>query len=83
MQVEQVEQIDKIRNDFFEKIKKQEEEKQAELEKKQSNCSHIYNIRGRPDSDKYQIRRCSKCNHSAVKSSIEWRAIEKGVCTIC
>jgi hypothetical protein len=82
MQVEQIDQIDKIRNEFFEKLKKEDEEKQAkmqeELEKKQATCSHKYMwCRG---SD---FKRCAKCHHKILIPPREGSVVKKCLCTIC
>ena len=48
--------VDKFRNDFFEKIIKEEKEKEKELRFIQKRCFHIYkNIN--------QERSCIKCGH--------------------
>lgn len=48
--------VDKFRNDFFEKIIKEEKEKEKELRFIQKRCFHIYkNIN--------QEKSCIKCGH--------------------
>jgi len=75
----QVNEIDKFRNDFFDKLIKEEREKEAALERKQANCLHKYDGHGRPDANGYQSRRCSKCGHTAIKSVKVWRGTENCV----
>lgn len=77
----QVNEIDKFRNDFFDKLIKEEKEKEATILRQQSNCVHKYDRLGHP-SNGYQLRTCSKCGHSAVKSVRVWQGTENGTCVI-
>jgi hypothetical protein len=79
---EQVDQIDKIRTEFFDKLNKEEEEKRAELEKKKATCSHAYMNCARPKSDGSQLKKCTKCHHMIVTPP-EKDVLKKGLCTIC
>ncbi len=45
-QGDKIDEIDEIRNKFFEMIKKEEEEKKKEILKKQKECKHPRNRRG-------------------------------------
>ncbi len=75
-------EIDKFRNNFFDKVIKEEQEKSASIERQQANCLHKYDKRGRPTKDGYQSRICSKCDHHAIKSLRVWRGTENGSCII-
>jgi hypothetical protein len=78
-----INEIDKFRNDFFDKLIKEEREKAAAIERQQANCVHKYDKHGRPTAaDGYQSRICSKCGHHAIKSLRVWRGTENGGCTI-
>ncbi len=76
-----VNEVDQFRNNFFDKLIREEQEKVAALERKQANCAHKYDGLGRPEGG-YQSRKCSKCGHHAIKSLRVWRGTEKGSCTI-
>ena len=78
----QVNEIDKFRNDFFDKLIKEERQKEAELMRQQANCLHKYDKLGRPNANGYQLRTCSKCGHHAIKSARVWRGTENGSCII-
>jgi hypothetical protein len=73
--------VDKFRNDFFEKLIKAEKEKIRAEEQLQKNCYHNYNIMGITKND-YQERQCSKCNHKAIKSVRIWQGTKNGNCII-
>ena len=75
-------EIDEFRNKFFDKLIKEEQEKAAVLERKQAMCAHKYDILGPEDAGGYQLRKCSKCGHTATKSLRVWRGTEKGECSI-
>lgn len=64
--------IDKFRNDFFDKILQQERENERILQEKQATCFHLYNIIDITLPNGYQKRTCSKCNHSDVKNIKVW-----------
>jgi len=53
-----VNDIDKFRNDFFEKLIKEERKKENEINLARKNCFHKYEIKGINDE-----RICSKCGH--------------------
>jgi hypothetical protein len=61
-------EIDEFRNNFFEKVIKDEQEKIKATELAQKNCFHNYEIQGQLTNSGYQERVCSKCGHSAIKS---------------
>lgn len=77
-----VNEIDKFRNDFFEKVIQAEREKEKERKLEQKNCFHNYSIMGAISINGYQHRTCSKCDHSAVKSLRIWSAEKAGSCII-
>jgi hypothetical protein len=61
-----VNEIDKFREDFFNKLIKEEKKKERELKLKQANCFHTYSI---AETDlvlgtEYGV--CSKCGHSII-----------------
>jgi hypothetical protein len=78
----QVNEIDKFRNDFFDKLIKEERQKEAELMRQQANCLHKYDQHGRPTANGYQSRICSKCGHHAIKSVRVWQGTQNGSCVI-
>ena len=64
-----VDRIDEIRNNFFETIKKEEEEKVKKIEEKQSHCWHTFVSCSRASADgKYQRFSCKKCGYSCTKN---------------
>lgn len=65
-------EIDKFRQDFFNKVIADEKEKERVLKEKQRKCFHTYNIMGLIGPNGYQERTCSKCEHSDVKSIRIW-----------
>jgi hypothetical protein len=68
MQKDKLDRIDKIRNNFFDKLKKEEEEKQREICIRQSLCLHTFITWSRPSADgKYQRFRCTKCDYRCTK----------------
>ncbi len=77
-----INEVDKFRNDFFEKLIKEEKEKERALKFAQSPCFHNYNIMGLLSSNGYQERTCSKCGHSALKSIQIWQGTKNGNCII-
>jgi hypothetical protein len=74
--------VDKFRNDFFEKLIKEEKEKEKAILMAQKQCFHKYNIMGLVNTNGYQERTCSKCGHSAVKSVRVWEGSKNGECVI-
>lgn len=77
-----INEIDKFRNDFFEKVIKEEKEKVRVRELAQKNCFHNYNIMALANANGYQERQCCKCGHSAVKSVRIWEGTKNGSCII-
>jgi hypothetical protein len=77
-----VNEIDKFRNEFFAKVIEEERKKQKDLERQQKSCHHNYSILGAMSVDGYQVRTCSKCEHTAIKSFRSWEASKRGDCTI-
>ena len=75
-------EVDKFRQDFFEKLIKEEKEKANKLKLAQKNCHHNYNILGAVQQNGYQERECSKCGHSAIKRIQIRDANKKGNCII-
>ena len=76
-----INEIDKFRNDFFEKLIKEEKEKERIKQFAQKNCYHTYNIMGFVTNG-YQERTCCKCNHTVVKSVRIWKGTQNGTCII-
>ena len=66
-------EIDKIRNEFFAKLNKQEREKEAAILCQQAICVHKYDILGRPNSNGYQPRICSNCGNRKIKLFRDWQ----------
>jgi hypothetical protein len=77
-----VNEVDKFRNNFFEKLIKDEKEKERALKLAQANCFHNYNIMSLIGDNGYQQRTCSKCGHSALKSIRVWEGTKNGNCSI-
>jgi hypothetical protein len=77
-----INEVDKFRNNFFEKLIKEEKEKEQKLIMTQKNCFHTYNIMGQISSSGYQERTCSKCGHAAIKSIRIWEGTKNGNCNI-
>ena len=63
--------VDKFRNDFFEKVIKEEKERENAVKLEQSKCFHTYIIET-AYSNGYEQRTCSKCAHSALKHARVW-----------
>ena len=74
--------VDQFRNEFFDKLIKEEKEKEKAKQIAQKNCFHNYNIMGRVNTNGYQERTCCKCGHSAVKSIRIWEGTKNGNCII-
>lgn len=77
-----INEIDKFRNDFFDKLINESIKKKKETEQIQRNCFHIYNIMGLVNMNGYQERTCSKCNHCITKSIRVWNGSKNGNCII-
>jgi len=64
-------EIDRFRNEYFEKIIEEEKTKEREQLLKERNCLHLYNIEVSPAKDLYidgYVRlQCSKCNRTTVR----------------
>ena len=75
-------EIDEFRNNFFENLIKDEQEKERAIKLAQANCFHNYNIMGPVNGNGYQSRTCSKCGHSAFKNIRVWEGTKNGQCTI-
>ena len=73
---------DEFRNNFFEKLIKDEKEKERVLKRIQANCFHNYSVLGQINEGGYQQRSCLKCGHSAFKNIKVWEGTKKGQCTI-
>jgi hypothetical protein len=77
-----INEIDKFRNDFFDKLIKEEKEKEKAKIMAQKHCFHNYNLMGIINENGYQERTCSKCGHSALKSVQVWEGTKNGSCII-
>ena len=77
-----VNEIDKFRNDFFDKVIKDAKEKEQIKKLAQKNCYHKYIITDSITATGYQERTCSKCGHSAIKSVRVWEGSKNGECII-
>jgi hypothetical protein len=75
-------EIDDFRNNFFDKLIKEEKEKEKALKHKQANCFHKYDVEGLINENGYQQCTCSKCGHSAIKNIKVWNATKNGKCSI-
>ena len=73
--------VDKFRNDFFEKVIKEEKERENALKLAQIQCFHNY-ITENVYTNGYEQRTCSKCAHSDVKHIRVWNATKNGQCII-
>lgn len=66
-----VNEIDKFRQNFFDKIIEEQKEKEREIIKLQKECYHRYEIlEAYPNG--YQKRICSKCDHTTIKHNRVW-----------
>lgn len=77
-----VNEIDKFRQDFFNKVIADEKEKERIIKEKQRKCFHTYNIMGLTGPNGYQERTCSKCDHSITKSIRVWQGSSSGTCIV-
>ena len=72
--------VDEFRNAFFEKVIKEEKEKEEEERLVQSKCFHLYNIIDSTFIKKdYQLRTCSKCGHSMIRRTVIWEGTKSCV----
>ena len=78
-----INEIDKFRNNFFDKLIKEEQAKVAAVERRQLTCAHKYDIRCHvANAPGYQTRKCSKCGLWSTKAERVWRGTEMGTCSI-
>lgn len=77
-----INEVDKFRNDFFEKLIKEEQEKERAKKIAQKHCFHNYNIMGMVNQNGYQERTCCKCGHNTIKSIRVWEGTKRGDCVI-
>jgi len=80
-----VNEVDKFRADFFEKVIKEEKENKQALQLAQSRCFHQYDTilaHYQSGKDMYQERMCSKCNHADIRSVKVWEGTKLGKCAI-
>ena len=77
-----INEIDKFRNDFFDKVIKDAKEKERLKKLAQKTCFHKYSLMGTITAAAYQERTCSKCGHSAIKSVRVWEGSKNGECII-
>jgi hypothetical protein len=75
-------EVDEFRKNFFDKLIKEEKEKEKATILAQKNCYHNYNLLGLIKENGYQERTCSKCGHSALKSLKVWEGTKNGNCII-
>lgn len=73
-----INEIDKFRADFFDKVIKDAKEKENAKKLVQKNCFHKYTLMGPISQAGYQERTCSKCEHSAIKSVRVWQGSSNG-----
>ena len=64
-------EIDKFRTIFFDKVIKEEKDRENALILLQTNCFHQYNIIDNTLNE-YQQRTCSKCGISSIKKIKIW-----------
>jgi hypothetical protein len=74
--------VDKFRDDFFDKLIREEREKENARIMNQKKCFHTYNLMGILNTSGYQERTCSKCGHSVIKSIRVWEGTKNGNCII-
>lgn len=77
-----INEIDKFRNEFFDKVLQSERDKEKARKLEQKTCFHNYNIKGVLTVTGYQERTCSKCGHTAIKSLKIWDGERNGACVI-
>ena len=77
-----INEIDKFRNDFFDKVIKDAKEKEKAEKLAQKNCFHKYSVMGPITQAGYQERTCPKCGHSTIKSVRVWEGSKNGECII-
>jgi hypothetical protein len=67
-----VNEIDKFRENFFDKVIKEQKEKENQLKRLQQQCPHSYSDILEQYQNGYQKRICSKCEHIAIKHLRVW-----------
>jgi hypothetical protein len=77
-----INEVDKFRKDYFEKLIKAEKDKEKEIVLAQKNCFHYYNLMGIVTGNGYQQRTCSKCGHTDIKSIRTWESMSNKNCVI-
>ena len=77
-----INEIDKFRNNFFDKVIKDAKEKERVEKLAQKNCFHKYSVMGAITQAGYQERTCPKCGHSTIKSVRVWEGSKNGECII-
>jgi hypothetical protein len=77
-----INEIDKFRNNFFDKVIKDAKEKERVEKLAQKNCFHKYSVMGPITQAGYQERTCPKCEHSTIKSVRVWEGSKNGECII-
>ena len=65
-------EIDDFRQQFFEKVIADEQQKIKDEKRKQAECFHVFNMIGVTLPNGYQERTCSKCGLNAVKRIKVW-----------
>ena len=78
-----VNEVDKFRKEFFEKMIKEEKERERKTKQRQSNCFHKYDLIGVVNEQGYQEITCSKCGHSSLRKETAVNAEGKNSCIIC
>ena len=65
-------EIDDFRQQFFQKVIEEEQQKQKEEKIMQAKCFHLFNMIGPTMTNGYQERTCSKCGLCATKRIQVW-----------
>lgn len=72
-------EIDDFRQQFFEKVIADEQQKQKEEKRLQAACFHLFNVIGTTQPNGYQERSCSKCGLTNVKRISVWEGTKNCV----
>ena len=75
-------EVDEFRANFFNKLIKEEKEKERAKILAQKSCFHNYSVMGDISQGGYQQRTCSKCGHSSLKNVKVWKGTKNGKCSI-
>jgi len=67
-----VNEIDKFRQNFFDKMIEEQKEKEIQQKHLQQQCFHQYELLEQYENG-YQKKCCSKCDHSAIKHYRVWQ----------